>query len=330
MKRSYKQLTQEQRYQIYAFKRAGWSQSAIALELGVNKSSISRELERNRGQRGYRPKQAHERAVARRQERVRRPRISAATWKVVTEKLQEQWSPEQIAGRLRREQAEQAEPVGCVSHERIYQHIYADKRAGGALHKHLRSQKKRRKRYGSGRSRRGQIVGRVCISQRPALVERRERIGDWEGDTIVGKGHQQAIVSLTERFSRFTLLHKVERATAPVVSAAIRQQLEPLAAWVHTLTSDNGKEFASHQEIAAALQADYFFAHPYASWERGLNENTNGLVRQYCPKKSDFSHLDQDAMQAIAQRLNHRPRKTLDYRTPFEVFFQQSPVALTT
>ena len=341
MKRSYKQLTQEQRYQIYAFKRSGWSQSAIALDLGVNKSSISRELERNRGQRGYRPKQAQERAVARRQERARAPRISAATWKVVTEKLQEQWSPEQIAGRLRREQAQQAEQagqaqsVGCVSHERIYQHIYADKRAGGTLHKHLRSQKKRRKRgcplgRGSGRSRRGQIVGRVCISLRPALVERRERIGDWEGDTIVGKGHRQAIVSLTERFSRFTLLHKVERATAPAVSAAIRHQLEPLAAWVHTLTSDNGKEFASHQEIAAALQADYFFAHPYASWERGLNENTNGLVRQYCPKKSDFSRFDQDDIQAIAQQLNHRPRKSLDYRTPFEVFFQQQSVALTT
>ena len=217
-----------------------------------------------------------------------------------------------------------------MSHERIYQYIYADKRVGGALHTHLRSQKKRRKRYGSGRSRRGQIAGRVSISQRPALVERRERIGDWEGDTIVGKGHQQAIVSLTERFSRFTLLHKVERATAPAVSAAIRKQLEPWAAWVHTFTSDNGKEFAAHQEIAAALQADYYFAHPYASWERGLNENTNGLVRQYCPKKSDFSPLDQDAMQAIAHRLNHRPRKTLDYRTPFEVFFQQSTVALTT
>ena len=337
--RSYKQLTQEQRYQIYAFQKAGWSQVAIAQELAVHKSTISRALRRNCGQRGYRPRQAQARATARQQQRAARPRITPATWELVEAKLQEQWSPEQIAGRLRRTPSTPSTlstpstpstPRGCVSHERIYQYIYADKRAGGVLHTHLRSQKQRRKRYGSGRSRRGQIAGRVSISERPALVERRERLGDWEGDTIVGKGHQQAIVSLTERFSRFTLLHKVARATAPAVSAAIREQLGPLAEWVHTLTSDNGKEFAAHQEIAVALQADYYFAHPYASWERGLNENTNGLVRQYCPKKSDFSHLDQDAMQAIAQRLNHRPRKTLDYRTPFEVFFQQSPVALTT
>lgn len=325
--RSYKQLTQEQRYQIYAFKKAGWSQVAIAQEVAVHKSTISRELRRNGGQRGYRPKQAQARATARQQQRAARPRITPATWELVAAKLQEQWSPEQIAGRLRRTRSPLS---GCVSHERIYQYIYADKRAGGVLHTHLRSQKQRRKRYGSGRSRRGQIAGRVSISERPALVERRARLGDWEGDTIVGQGHQQAIVSLTERFSRFTLLHKVARATAPAVSAAIREQLGPLAEWVHTLTSDNGQEFAAHQEIAVALQADYYFAHPYASWERGLNENTNGLVRQYCPKKSDFSHLDQDAMQAIAHRLNHRPRKTLDYRTPFEVFFQQQTVALTT
>ena len=331
--RSYQQLTQEQRYQIYAFKKAGWSQHATAEELQVHKSTISRELKRNRGQRGYRPQQAQRLAQERQQQRATRPRISAATWKLVEAKLKQQWSPEQIAGRLQREQVQQTERArayDCVSHERIYQYIYADKKAGGALHLHLRCQKQRRKRYGSGRSRRGQIAGRVSISQRPAIVERRERVGDWEGDTIVGKGHQQAIVSLTERLSRYTLLHKVEHATASAVGAAICEQLGPLAEWVHTFTSDNGKEFAAHQEIAAALQADYFFAHPYASWERGLNENTNGLVRQYCPKKSDFSHLDQDAMQAIAQRLNHRPRKTLDYRTPFEVFFQQSTVALTT
>ena len=320
----YTQLTQGQRYQIHALKGVGFSQSRIADDLKVYKSTISRELRRNTGQRGYRPQQAQHLAVERRQERACRPRISPDLWREVEARLREQWSPQQIAGRLAFDQR------GRVSHERIYQYIYADKRSGGDLHQHLRCQKQRRKRYGSGRQRRGQIPLRRCISERPDVVEQRVRIGDWEGDTIVGKGHRQAIVSLTERFSRFTLLHKVERATAPAVSAAIIEQLKPLAAWVFTLTTDNGKEFAWHQQIAATLQAEYYFAHPYASWERGLNENTNGLVRQYCPKKSDFSQLKREDIKAIAHRLNHRPRKILGYRTPFEVFFQQQNVALET
>ena len=320
----YTQLTQDQRYQIYALQKAGFKQNQIAAEVQVHKSTICRELKRNAGQRGYRPRQAQHLAVERQQERACRPRISPDLWLEVESKLREQWSPQQISGRLAFEQGAR------VSHERIYQYIYADKRRGGTLHQHLRCQKQRRKRYGSGRSRRGQIPLRRCISERPAIVDQRVRIGDWEGDTIVGKGHQQAIVSLTERFSRFTLLHKVERATAPAVSAAIIEKLRPLAALVFTLTTDNGKEFALHQQIAATLQAEYYFAHPYASWERGLNENTNGLVRQYCPKKSDFSRLDQEEVEAIAHRLNHRPRKILNYRTPFEVFFQQQNVALNT
>ena len=320
----YTQLTQQQRYQIYAMKKVGFNQSQIAADLEIHKSTVSRELRRNEGGRGYRPQQAHQRALERRQERARRPRINADLWAVVESKLREQWSPQQIAGRLELERG------SSVSHESIYGHIYADKRGGGTLHQHLRSHKKRRKRYGSGRSRRGLIPQRRCISERPAIVERRERIGDWEGDTIVGKGHRQAIVSLTERFSRYTLLQKVDNATATQVSAAIREQLKPWLDYVLTLTTDNGKEFALHQQIAAALQADYYFAHPYASWERGLNENTNGLVRQYCPKKSDFSKLCPQDIEAIVEKLNHRPRKTLGYRTPHEVFFQITKVALTT
>ena len=314
---SYTQLTQEKRYQIEAFCRAGWTQSAIAGAVEVNKSTISRELKRNRGQRGYRPAQAHRKAKERQRERASRPRISATTWQFVETKLQEQWSPEQIAGRLRR----QSSQLGSVSHESIYQRIYADKKAGGALHSHLRCQKKRRKRYGSGRCRRGQIPDRVCISQRPAVVDKRERIGDWEGDTIIGKGHQQAIVSLVERFSRYTLLQKVQRKSASAVTEAILEQMRPLAHQVETVTFDNGKEFTAHPQVAAVVSAQIFFAHPYSSWERGLNENTNGLVRQYCPRKSDFSLLSQHNIQLIAQRLNHRPRKILDYRTPYEVFY---------
>ncbi len=335
-KSSYTQLTQEQRYQIWALRKAGLNQSDIARELEVHKATISRALKRNHGQRGYRPAQAQRLAQERQQRRAARPRLPAATWQWVEEKLSQQWSPEQIAGRLRREQAVSEQAAGTtgvlsrVSHERIYQHIYAAQKAGGTLHLHLRSQKKRRKRYGGGGSRRGQIAGRVCISQRPEIVEQRGRLGDWEADSIVGKGHQQAILSLCERLSRYTLLHKVEQASASAVGAAVIEQMKPLADQVQTITADNGKEFAHHQQVAGALAAEFYFAHPYSSWERGLNENTNGLVRQYCPKGSSFENLSQERVQAIAARLNHRPRKVLDYQTPFEVFFALQNVALTT
>ena len=216
-----------------------------------------------------------------------------------------------------------------VSHERIYQYVYADKRAGGTLHQHLRCQKQRRKRYGS-HDRRGQLANRCSISERPSIVDSRKRLGDWEADTIVGKGHQQAIVSLTERQSKLTLLAKVEHATAEAVATAMARLLEPVVEHVHTITSDNGREFARHQQIAAKLEAEFYFAHPYASWERGLNENTNGLVRQYFPKGSDFTTITDAQVERVMQRLNHRPRKTLGFVTPHQVFCNQSPVALIT
>lgn len=320
---SYTQLTQEQRYHIWALKKAGFNQTQMAQEIGVHKSTISRELRRNRGRRGYRPKQAHSLALGRRQDRARTTRIAPETWKMIEGFLCQEWSPEQVSGWLRRE-----DQPG-VSHERIYQYVYDDKRVGGTLHQHLRCQKQRRKRYGS-HDRRGQLANRRSITERPAIVESRSRFGDWEVDTMVGRGHQQAIVSLTERKSKLTLLAKVERATAEAVGAAITRLLRPLAQQVHTITSDNGREFARHQQIAAALQADFYFAHPYAAWERGLNENTNGLVRQYFARGSDFIRITAEQIQLVMQRLNHRPRKTLDFQTPHQVFFQQSSVALST
>lgn len=320
---SYKQLTQEQRYHIWALKKTGTSQTTIAREIGVHKSTITRELQRNSGQRGYRPKQAHALAQSRKLDRARTPRIAAETWEMVETHLRQEWSPEQISGWLRREHKL------CVSHERIYQYVYDDKWAGGTLHRHLRCQKQRRKRYAS-HDQRGQLANRRCISERPAIVQQRCRLGDWEADTIVGKGHQQAIVSLTERKSKLTLLAKVEQATAEAVEAAIARLLGPLAQRVHTITSDNGREFAHHQQIASKLQADFYFAHPYASWERGLNENTNGLVRQYFPKGSDFTSITEESIEQVMQRLNHRPRKTLGFTTPYQVFYEPSSVALTT
>jgi IS30 family transposase len=319
---TYRQLTREQRYQIYALKKAAHSRTEIATFISVHKSMVSRELLRNSGQRGYRPKQAHELATARHLVAYR-PRIGAGRWARVEKLLRQEWSPEQIAGRLRLEQRP------TVSYERIYQHIYADKRGGGTLHLHLRCRKKRRKRYGQ-HSRRGQLPNRVSIDARPQVVATKRRVGDWEADTIIGTAHRQAILSLVERKSKLVRLQKVARNTAEVVASASLALLGAVGARVHTITSDNGREFASHERIAAGLGAKFYFAHPYASWERGLNENTNGLVRQYFPKKSDFSKITDRQIKKVVERLNNRPRKTLGYKTPNEVFFKRPLVALQT
>ena len=317
--RTYTQLTQEQRYQIYALKKMGHYQAEIAIFIGVDKSTISRELKRNQGQRGYRPKQAHNMAMGRRKQG--QCRIQSDTWGLVEAKIRMEWSPEQISGWLLRHYHIQ------VSHEWIYQYILSDKQAGGDLYKHLRCQKKRRKRYGN-RDRRGKLPNRRSIEDRPEIVGQRQRIGDWEVDTIVGKGHHQAIVTLTERKSRFSLLRKVDRRTAELVSDAMIDLLQPVADRTHTITGDNGKEFAEHERIAQELCSDFFFAHPYAAWERGSNENMNGLVRQYIPKNRELKSVSNDELEIVMTKLNHRPRKCLDFMSPFEVFFNHS-VALT-
>jgi IS30 family transposase len=318
--RSYTQLTREQRYQIYALKKVNHSQSSIAKLLGVHKSTISRELKRNCGQRGYRPKQAHQKAQRRLQDRPRK-QIEPETWNLIHSRLRLDWSPEQISGWLNKT------AQTPVSHEWIYQHILTDKAMGGDLYKHLRCQKQRKKRYGA-RDRRGQLHDRKSIEERPVIVEQRSRVGDWELDTILGKGQKQALVSLTERKARMTLIAKVEQKTADQVAKTIIHLLQPHTDKVHTLTSDNGREFARHKDIADTLNASFYFAHPYASWERGTNENMNGLIRQYFPKHRDLRTATEEEIQIAMERLNNRPRKCLGYRTPNEVFFSKSPVAL--
>ena len=317
--RTYAQLTQAQRYQIYALKQTGHSPLEIAAVISVHKSTVSRELKRNRGKRGYRPQQAHGLAMERRQKAI--PRITAETWAVVKRLLRQDWSPEQISGRLKKEQRV------CISHEWIYQYVLKDKRAGGDLYRHLRCQKKRRKRYGTY-DRRGKLPNCRSIEERPAIVNSRRRLGDWEADTMIGKRSKQAIVTLTERKSRFTLLGKVAQRTAQAVQNQIHRLLLPVADKVHTLTSDHGKEFAYHEQIAEMLQLEFYFAHPYAAWERGTNENTNGLLRQYFPKKHDFQSVSNKEIEQAMSSLNFRPRKSLRFKTPFEVFYQSS-VALT-
>lgn len=319
---NYKQLAREQRYQIYALKRAGQNQTQIAQVVGCHKSTISRELRRNVGLKGYRPYQADELAYDR-QCAAYRSRIAWETWQEVERLLRQDWSPEQIAGRLKLEK----QPT--VSHECIYLYIYAEKRRGGTLHQHLRSQKKQRKRY-SGGIRRGQIPNRTSIDKRPKIVASKGRFGDWEADTIVGARHKGGILSAVERKSKLTRLRKLATKAAAEMKDNTIELLGPLAARVHTITVDNGKEFCEHELIAVGLQARIYFAHPYASWERGLNENTNGLVRQYFPKKYEFARISDQDLQLVEDLLNNRPRKTLGYRTPNEVFFKQPPVALRT
>lgn len=317
---NYTQLTREQRYQIYALKKAGHNQSYIAIMVGCHKSTISRELQRNSGQKGYRPHQADELAFDRQCEAYR-SRIAWQTWQLVEQLLRQDWSPEQITGRLKLEK----QPT--VSHECIYLYVNAEKRRGGTLHQHLRSQKKQRKRY-SGYIRRGQIPNRTSIDKRPEIVARKGRFGDWEADTIVGARHKRGILSAVERKSKLTRLRNLATKAAAEMKDNSIKLLAPLADKVHTITVDNGKEFCEHQEIAQALQARIYFAHPYSSWERGLNENTNGLVRQYFPKKYDFGRITDKDLQQVEDLLNNRPRKTLGYRTPNEVFFKQQSVAL--
>ena len=313
---TYTHLTQAERYQIEILHKAKHTQSAIAVLLGRDKSCISRELRRNRGQRGYRTKQAHSLAQTRKLACSNGPRVDAKTWAVVDSILNETWSPQQISGYLL------VNNQPGVSHESIYQRIYADKRSGGTLHLTLRCQKIRKKRH-TGRARRGSIPNQVSIDLRPAVVAERARFGDWEADLVIGAGQKQALVTINERISRYALIAHIPFKTAELVSSAMIAMLKPFSRCVHTLTTDNGREFAQHERIAATLEADFYFAHPYSSWERGANENMNGLIRQFFPKKMAFELITPTAIELAMHRLNHRPRKCLGYRTPHDVFMEQ-------
>jgi IS30 family transposase len=317
MMSTYTQLTQDQRYQIEALLKAELNQTEIAEILDVHKSTISRELKRNKGLRGYRTKQA-QRLADGRQANKAQTRIKSSTWALAEHCIREDWSPEQISGWLKLEKGL------SISHEWIYLYIYDDKHQGGDLHRHLRCQKIRKKRYGSY-DRRGQIKNRVSIDERPDIVDERSRIGDWEVDTVIGRPGGVVLVTLAERKSRLSLIALAANKTAQAVKEALLRLLRPIVDQVHTLTYDNGKEFAYHESISEALNASGFFAHPYHSWERGLNENTNGLIRQYLPKRMDFQPLIQCDIQGIMDKLNNRPRKCLGFKTPNQVFFGINP-----
>ena len=312
MPNGYRHLTYEERCQIEALKNRGLSQGAISTQLGRPRSTICREVRRNTGGRGYRHKQAQRKTDERRRAASSGPwRLTPQMVDDVEEKLHEGWSPEQISGRFKAE----GRPVG---RQRIYDLVHKDRKAGGDLYKHLRRRGKKPNWKGGKHAGRGHIPGRVDISERPEIVEAKERIGDWEADTIIGKGHSGAIVSLVDRATKYTLLGRVDRKTADAVGSVMIDLLRTGSLIAHTITSDNGKEFADHGRVTKELDADFFFAQPYHSWERGLNEHTNGLVREYLPKDTDFREVSDEEVQEIQDRLNARPRKALGYRTPTE------------
>ena len=306
----YNHLSQNERYQIFALMKAGLNQTQVALTLGRSKSTISREIQRNSGLKGYRPKQATLKSEVRALGSRNAKKVSVDTLKSALDLVRQEWSPEQIAGTMN------------ISHETVYRHVYADKDCGGKLFMHLRSQKKRRKRYASGRQRRGQIPNKRSIHERPAVVDLRLEVGHWEGDTVIGARHKQAIVTLVERKSGYAKLFKVPNKTAELVSAAMIESLKPFDGLVDTITLDNGKEFADHQRVDLELGSTIYFADPFASWQRGTNENFNGLLRQYIPKDRPLSTVTQEELKMIENKLNHRPRKRLGFRTPHEVFHE--------
>jgi len=312
---TYRQITFEERYTLRPARRRGLTPAAIARVLGRHRSTIGRELTRNQTAHdgAYRPQLADWYARGRRSRSRRNRRFTAAELARVRTLLCQQWSPEQVAGDLRRHQ------LLPISPETIYRYIWADKRQGGQLYTHLRgARKQRRKRYRTYDSR-GRVAGKRPITERPAAVETRTQVGHWETDTLLGAG-RPCLLSMVERKTGYVVLGKLRaRTTAEVNRRAtrlIRRQRRP----VRTITADNGTEFHGYTAIEQATAARFYFATPHHAWERGTNENTNGLLRQYLPKRRTMAHLTQLDCNAIAAKLNHRPRKRLGFRTPEECY----------
>lgn len=312
----YHQITSDERYLISTLRKRGFTPAQIATIVGRHRSSITREIRRNatRADGGYRPFTAAERTRGRRSRSRRNTRFTAAQWAIVHAWLREQWSPEQIAGRLRREGA------WTISHETIYTHIWRDKAQGGSLFRDLRcATKRRRKRHGTYDSR-GRLAGKRMIADRPAIVDRRTTIGHWEVDTLVGTGAPDCVATLVERKTGFTMLGKLRNRTSRGMTQRLRRLIRRAPRAFRTITADNGTEFHDYPALERATGLRFYFATPYHAWERGSNENLNGLLRQYLPKRTSLAGLTQAHCDALAQRLNARPRKRLGYRTPAECF----------
>ena len=312
----YRQITSSERYAIAALRRAGHSQAEIARQLGRARSTISREVRRNRNRDlSYSAFKADSRTRGRRSRSRRNSHFSLEDYAVVERYLRLDWSPEQVSGFLR------VEGLMSISYETIYVHVWHDKACGGELWKHLRQAgKKRRKRYGAYDSR-GKLAGKRHISERPPEVEERCELGHWEIDTVMGTEHgRNSVLTLVERATGYTVMGKLERHCAADAVVRCVELIGRHTGRVATITADNGTEFHSYKQIEAATGVEFYFATPHHSWERGTNENTNGLIRQYLPKKTSMSHVTQIDCDAIAAKLNSRPRKRLGYKTPEECY----------
>ena len=313
----YCQLTQEERYQIWVLRRAGHGIRSVAREVCRAPSTVSREIRRNTGGSGYRAHQAHGRAVQRRRQARKARRLSVQLCGWIDRLLIQDLSPKQVSGYLRRHKRVR------ISHETIYQYVFRDQALGGELYKHLRvGRKPYKRRYGLYQQR-SWIRNRVGIEKRPNVVDRRSRIGDWEADTVIGARGHSAILTLVERKTLYTVIARLSRRKAEELADAHIRVMQPFKARLKTITYDNGTEFAAHERIARALDVDVYFANPHRAWERGINENTNGLIRQYFPKGTDFNEISDEAIRHAADRLNRRPRETRNFRSPNELFLGQ-------
>lgn len=312
---NYQQITSEERYIISALRKQGLTQSAIARHLGKHRSSICREFQRNSCNDGdYRPSKAASRTRNRRSRSRRNRRFSERDFRPVVSLLRQQWSPEQISGYL--------DLTGrlSISHETIYRYVWRDWSDGGVLYRELRcARKQRRKRYRSYDSR-GRLPGKRPISERPEAVTRRNRRGHWEIDTVVGSS-RHCVVTLVERRTGFVLIGKLKARTKEELNQRTIALIMKHAQRFKTITADNGTEFHAYDKIEKATGVTFYFATPHHSWERGSNENANGLIRQYLPKRTSMTRLTQHQCNAIARKLNTRPRKRLGYKTPEDCFY---------
>jgi IS30 family transposase len=312
-------LTLEQRYTIEVLRKENYSQTEIAKRLNRDKSVVSNELKRNSNQNSgvYNAALAQKKTLKRHREKNKIIYFTDEVKQYVDTCISEDYSPEQIVGVARKH------GLNCVSHERIYQYLWEDKKASGVLYKHLRTKGKTYRKRGAAKDKRGQITGRVPMSERPEIVNEKQRLGDLELDLIVGAGQSGYLLTINDRATSMSLIAKLETKEAKEVQEAIVKMLSPWRPFLQTITSDNGKEFAYHHQVTKELDVDYYFARPYHSWERGANENMNGLIRQYFTKKMNFKNITNEDVEFVQNKLNNRPRKKFGYETPNEVFLQK-------
>jgi len=312
----YRRVTVEDRLRIKDGLDAGLSKSTLADKLGFHKSTIGREISRNIGQRGYRPKQAQRLASEREQSKHGPYRLNPVIMMAIIERLELRWSPEQISKRLRIEGHE------TVSAETIYKLIGEDRNSGGKLWSFLRRSSRRRKRRFPSEDRRGRIQNATPISERPKSANKRKKLGHWERDTMLGKDRKASVLVITDRKSRFNRFRKLNRRLAPKVTKETIAGLKGLP--VKSITNDRGQEFADHQRCAKKMKAQIYFCDAYSSYQRGTNENRIGILRQYLPKKTDLSDLTNAQLKKIEFEINNRPMKCLDWLTPYEVMMGKS------